>query len=167
MIDPRYSHHQKALLVISDGAFNEDSSIMVVADMLKKRGVSIISAMIHPQNLLQKLFPRGSEHWPEGAKTMLTIASDTPEAHKKNGDSVLEQIQALGKFFYHINNPAILDELLNTFFCARGYFCKSAAGSIKKISPVPFKPKRKEAPIWCLFSFRLFNLPHANTLPHW
>lgn len=116
MIDPRYSHHQKALLVISDGAFNEDSSIMVVADMLKKRGVSIISAMIHPQNFLQKLFPRGSEHWPEGARKMLAIASEVPETHKKSEKSILEQIQAPGKFFYHINNPAILDEFLNTFF---------------------------------------------------
>ena len=34
MIDPRYSHHHKVLLVISDGGFNEDSSLMVVAEMI-------------------------------------------------------------------------------------------------------------------------------------
>jgi len=116
MIDPRYSHHQKVLLVISDGVFNEESSIMVVAEMLKRRGVSIISAMIHPQNFLQKMFPRGREHWPEGAWKMFAIASEIPEGHKKGENPVLKQIQAPGTLFYHINNSEILDELLDTIF---------------------------------------------------
>ena len=116
MIDPRYSYHQKVLLVISDGVFSEDSSIMVVAEILKRRGVTIISAMIHPQNFLQKMFPRGREHWPEGARKMLAIASEIPAGHKKREKSVLEQIQAPGTFFYHINNSEILDELLDTIF---------------------------------------------------
>ena len=115
MTDPRYSHHHKVLLVISDGVFNEDSSIMVVAEILKRRGVSIISAMIYPQNFLQKMFTRGVEHWPEGARKMLAIASDVSETCKKREKPTLEKIQAPGKFFYHINNSDILNELLDIF----------------------------------------------------
>ncbi len=116
MIDPRYIHHHKVLLVISDGVFDEDSSIMVVAEMLKRRGVRIISGMIYPQNFIQKMFPRGTEHWPEGAQKMLAIASDTPETQKKGKKSGLEKIQFPSKFFYHINNSQILEELLDTLF---------------------------------------------------
>lgn len=115
MIDPRYSHHHKILLIISDGVFNEDSAIMVVAEMLKRREVSIISAMIHPQNFLQKIFTRGVEHWPEGAQKMLAIASDVPATHKKREKSALEKIQASGKFFYHVNNSEVLNEIFDIF----------------------------------------------------
>jgi hypothetical protein len=120
MIDPRYAHHQKVLLVISDGVFDEDSSIMVVAEMLKKRGVRIISGMIHPQNFLQKMFPCGIDHWPEGARKMLAIASDIPEKQTKDKKSVLEKIQAPQKFFYHINSSQVLEELINTLFVEEG-----------------------------------------------
>lgn len=118
MIDPRYRDHHKVLLVISDGVFDEDSSIMVVAEMLKKRGVRIISGMIYPQNFIQKMFPRGTEHWPKGAQKMLSIASDMLEVPKKGKKSILEKIQAPTKFFYHINNSQILEELLDTIFVA-------------------------------------------------
>ncbi|MGH2508201.1 MAG: vWA domain-containing protein, partial [Ktedonobacteraceae bacterium] len=116
MIDPRYRDHHKVLLVISDGVFDEDSSIMVVAEMLKKRGVRIISGMIHPQKFIQQMFPRGTERWPEGAQKMLAIASDSPEARKGGKKSVLETIKAPQKFFYHINNGKILEELLSILF---------------------------------------------------
>jgi hypothetical protein len=118
MIDSRYKDHDKVLLVISDGEFNEDSSIMVVAEMLKKRGVRIISGMIYPQNFIQKMFPSGTEHWPKGAQKMLIIASDIPEMPKKGKKSGLEKIQFPQKLFYHINNAQILEELLNTLFIA-------------------------------------------------
>lgn len=116
MIDPRYKHHHKVLLVISDGVFNEDSSIMVVAEMLKRKRVQIISGMIHPQNFLQKMFPRGREHWPSGAQKMHEIASDIPETQKEEKKPILEKIQSSPKFFYHINSSEILEELLNTLF---------------------------------------------------
>jgi hypothetical protein len=54
-LDERYKEHQKILLIISDGIFREDQGVMISANLLKKRGVTIISCLIHERDVLKEL----------------------------------------------------------------------------------------------------------------
>jgi len=52
LIDEAYKDHKKVLLIISDGEFREEAEVMVSANLLKRREVTIISCLIHDRNLL-------------------------------------------------------------------------------------------------------------------
>jgi hypothetical protein len=114
-IDEAYKDHKKVLMIISDGEFREETEVMVSADLLKKRGVTIISCLIHDRNLLAQFTKQAPKNWPSGAKRMLSLASEISDPINASNDSRKKPLmRALTgkKLCYQINHSDILDDLL-------------------------------------------------------
>src|SRR5260370_40246884 len=62
-IDETYKDHKKVLLIISDGEFREEAEVMVSANLLKRRGVTIISCLIHDRNLISQIVSGPGRDW--------------------------------------------------------------------------------------------------------
>ncbi len=117
-IDEVYKDHKKVLLIISDGEFREETEVMVAANLLKRRGVTIISCLIHDRNLLSQIINAGKD-WPSGAKRMIDIASERPDQNGIPDD--LDQKHLTGmltnrKLCYQINHSKTLDAVIDNVF---------------------------------------------------
>ncbi|HYT42927.1 MAG TPA: vWA domain-containing protein, partial [Methylomirabilota bacterium] len=79
LLDKAYKNREKVLIVISDGEFEERQSALLSADLLKQRGVTIISCLVADKNIVTQLIEqfKGTR---SGAQLMFEIAS---EANKK------------------------------------------------------------------------------------
>lgn len=124
-MDERYKDHQKILLIISDGVFREEQEVMLSANLLKKRGVTIISGLIHERDVLTQLVKPSSKEWPvgkawpTGAKRMLEIASEAPEQkalHREAGEKHLARALTGEKLCYQINRSQLLNDLIENVF---------------------------------------------------
>lgn len=118
-IDEAYKNHKKVLLIISDGEFREETEVMVSANLLKRRGVTIISCLIHDRNLLSQIVKRPVNDWPSGAKRMLEIASEISEQNGLSDDPSQKRLARTltgKKLCYQINHSSILDEVIDNVF---------------------------------------------------
>ncbi len=118
-IDEAYKDHKKVLLIISDGEFREEAEVMVSANLLKRRGVTIITCLIHNRNLLSRIVSGPGKEWPSGAKRMLEIASEIPEQNDMPDNPNQKRLARtlMGKkLCYQINHSTILDEVIDTVF---------------------------------------------------
>jgi len=118
-IDEAYKDHQKVLIIISDGEFREEAEVMVSANLLKRRGVTIISCLIHDRNLLSRIVKGPAKEWPSGAKRMIDIASEVPEQTiLRDGldQKRLARTLTNGKLCYQINHSKILDAVIDNLF---------------------------------------------------
>jgi hypothetical protein len=114
-VDEAYKDHKKVLMIISDGEFREETEVMVSANLLKKRGVTIISCLIHDRNLLSQFTMQAPKKWPSGAKRMLAIASeisDPVDVSNNSGKEPLMRALTGKKLCYQINHSDILDDLI-------------------------------------------------------
>lgn len=109
-IDEAYKEHRKILFIISDGEFRDEAKVMVSADLLKKRGVTIISGLIHERNLLE-IMKCSPKEWPTGAKRMVEIASEPPE-HNLSVSRRLARALLGGKLCYQVNHSRLLTEIV-------------------------------------------------------
>lgn len=119
LIDEAYKDHKKVLLVISDGEFREEAEIMVSANLLKRRGVTIISCLIHDRNLLSRIVSGPRKEWPSGAKRMIDIASEIPEQNglpDDPGKRRLARTLTGKKLCYQINHSKTLDAVIDNVF---------------------------------------------------
>ncbi len=118
-IDEIYKDHEKVLLIISDGEFREEAEVMVSANLLKRRGVTIISCLIHDRNLLSGIISSHRKDWPSGAKRMIDIASEIPEQNGLPDDPDQKRLARtlIGKkLCYQINHSKILDTMIDNLF---------------------------------------------------
>lgn len=118
-IDEAYKDHQKVLVIISDGEFREETEVMVSANLLKRRGVTIISCLIHEKNLLSRIVKGSREEWPSGAKRMIDIASEISEQTIISDDPDKKRLARTltgGKLCYQINHANILDTVIDNLF---------------------------------------------------
>jgi len=119
LIDEAYTDHKKVLLIISDGEFREEAEVMVSANLLKRRGVTIISCLIHDRNLLSRMVSGPRTDWPSGAKRMIDIASEMPEQNGLPGDSGKKRLArtlTVKKLCYQINHSKILNAVIDNIF---------------------------------------------------
>ncbi len=117
-IDEVYKDHKKVLLIISDGEFREEAEVMVSANLLKRRGVIIISCLIHDKNLLSRIVNAGKD-WPSGAKRMIDIASERPDQNGLPDDPDQKRLARTltdKKLCYQINHSSILDAVIDNVF---------------------------------------------------
>jgi hypothetical protein len=112
--DKRYSKHQKVLVIISDGEFNE-RAIPDVADLLQKSGVAIVSLYISNKNIASKLVEQAGKHWPAGAKMMFEMSSiSTKEDGVSHALGKLEyRIENGKKLFIQVNHSQALEDILD------------------------------------------------------
>jgi hypothetical protein len=118
-IDEAYKDHKKVLLIISDGEFREEAEVMVSANLLKRRGVTIISCLIHDRNLLSRIVRGLGQDWPSGAKRMIDIASEIPEQNGLPDDPDQKRLARTltgKKLCYQINHSKILDAVIDNVF---------------------------------------------------
>ncbi len=118
-IDEAYKDHKKVLLIISDGEFREEAEVMVSANLLKRRGVTIISCLIHNRNLLSRIVRGPGKDWPSGAKRMIDIASEIPEQSGLPDDPDQKRLTRTltgKKLCYQINYSKILDAVIDNVF---------------------------------------------------
>jgi len=119
LIEEAYKNHKKVLLIISDGEFREEAEVMVSANLLKRRGVTIISCLIHDRNLLSRIVSGTGKEWPSGAKRMIDIASEIPEQNglpDDPGQKRLARTLTGKKLCYQINHSKILDAVIDNIF---------------------------------------------------
>lgn len=118
-VDESHKNHNKVLIIISDGEFREETEVMVSANLLKRRGVTIISCLVHDKNLLSQFTKRSPQNWPSGAKRMLEIASDVPE-NSNEEDNLdkrhLAHALTRKKLCYQINHSDILGDVIKNVF---------------------------------------------------
>lgn len=118
-IDKRYADYEKLLLVISDGDFEEENEMMVSINLLKRRGVVVVSCLISEKNILSHLVKKAVKSWPMGAQLMVEIASKVSEGQ---GEKLLETIQhnqqmlTEEKLCFQINHSAILEDVIEGLF---------------------------------------------------
>jgi len=112
--DKRYSKHQKVLVIISDGEFNENA-IPDVADLLQKSGVAIVSLYISNKNIANKLVEQAGKNWPAGAKMMFEMSSiSTKEDGVSHALGKLEyRIENGKKLFIQVNHSQALEDILD------------------------------------------------------
>src|SRR6266699_854812 len=118
-IDEAYKDHKKVLLIISDGEFREEAEVMVSANLLKRRGVTIISCLIHDRNLISQIVSGPGKDWPSGAKRMIDLASEIPEQNSLRDNRSQKRLARtlIGKkLCYQINHSNILDEVIDNVF---------------------------------------------------
>lgn len=118
-IDEAYKDHKKVLLIISDGEFREETEVMVSANLLKRRGVTIVSCLIHDRNLLSRIVSGPGKEWPSGAKRMIGIASEIPEQNELSDDPGKKRLARTltgKKLCYQINHSKILDAVIDSLF---------------------------------------------------
>lgn len=118
-VDETYKDHRKVLIIISDGSFRDELEVMVSADLLKKRGVTIISCLIHERNLLEHFTRSSSKELPTGAKRMIEIASEQPEQSNQPADTRQRHLSRalMGKkLCYQINHSRLLDVIVENVF---------------------------------------------------
>ncbi len=118
-IDEAYKDHQKVLIIISDGEFREEAEVMVSANLLKRRGVTIISCLIHDRNLLSRIVQGPGKDWPSGAKRMLDIASEIPEPNIVSDDQDKKRLARTltgKKLCYQVNHSKLLDAVIDNVF---------------------------------------------------
>lgn len=119
LIDEAYKDHKKILIVISDGEFREEAEVMVSANLLKRRGVTIISCLIHDRNLLSRIVSGTGKEWPSGAKRMIDIASEISKQNELSidpGKKRLARTLTGKKLCYQINHSKILDAVIDNIF---------------------------------------------------
>jgi len=119
LIDEAYKDHKKVLLIISDGEFREEAEVMVSANLLKRRGVTIISCLIHDRNLLSRIVKGPGKDWPSGAKRMIDLASEIPEQNGLPDDPDQRRLArslTSKKLCYQINRSKILDAVIDNVF---------------------------------------------------
>jgi hypothetical protein len=112
--DKKYSKHQKVLVIISDGEFNENA-IPDVADLLQKSGVAIVSLYISNKNIASKLVEQAGKNWPAGAKMMIEMSSiSTKEDGVSHALGKLEyRIENGKKLFIQVNHSQALEDILD------------------------------------------------------
>lgn len=118
-IDEAYKEYNKVLLIISDGEFREEAEVMVSANLLKRRGVTIISCLIHDNNLFSQIVRGPGKEWPSGAKRMLNIASEFSDQNGIHDDPSRKRLARTltgKKLCYQINHSKILDQVIDTVF---------------------------------------------------
>ncbi len=118
-IDKSHKDRRKVFIIISDGEFENISSVMVSVNLLKRRGVVIISCLVANRNLFSGLAKRARESWPTGAKLMVEIASEVSD---------LEDMKKLWrsehpfptlidkKLCFQINRSYLLDDVIAYIF---------------------------------------------------
>ena len=118
-IDKSYKDRRKVFIIISDGEFENVSSVMVSVNLLKRRGVVIVSCLVANRNLFSGLAKRSKESWPTGAKLMVEIASEVSD---------LEDMKKLWrsenpfptiidkKLCFQINHSYLLDDVIAYIF---------------------------------------------------
>jgi len=107
------------LIIISDGEFEEESTIMVTANLLKRRGVKIISCLIAEQNIFVGFAKKPMTKWPMGARLMVEIAS---KASETDSETLLAKIKQGAKnlpdkkLCIQINHSRILKDVIGWIF---------------------------------------------------
>jgi hypothetical protein len=113
LIDRAYSNRRKILIIISDGEFEQVPAVMVTTNLLKRRGVTIISCLISDRNLLSRLIRRSPETWPLGAQRMVEISSSVSE---QSNTGIHWQSDAYHltdeKLCLQMNHSSILEDVL-------------------------------------------------------
>lgn len=118
LLDKAYKNKEKVLVVISDGEFSDKQSSVLSAELLKHRGVKIISCLISEQNIVSRLVGRTEKSWPPGAHLLFEIASEITEDQVLNWQLPEDRAHAqVGKkLFYQINHSQILDDVIGAVF---------------------------------------------------
>ncbi|GCE27575.1 hypothetical protein KDA_30590 [Dictyobacter alpinus] len=109
-IDPQYQENAKVLIIISDGEFFQSSSVVATADLLKKRGVKIISCIVANHDLRTRFIKQSPKNWPEGATQMLEIASDQDNLLLPPHIELTDE-----KLCIQVNHSSIINDVLSTF----------------------------------------------------
>jgi hypothetical protein len=114
LLDKTYKSREKVLIIISDGEFEEKQSAILSADLLRKRGVTIISCLVADRNIVTQLVKQFKGQESMGAKLMFAIASEvTKEGSLKIGKDHSSKDK---KLFYQINTSQILEDVMDTIF---------------------------------------------------
>ncbi|MBE3568125.1 MAG: VWA domain-containing protein [Thermogemmatispora sp.] len=112
-LEPCYQQHRKVLLIISDGAFPYAQGALITARLLKRRGVVIISGLIHRQRLLDRFCRSAPQHWPPGARCMLELASELPEEEGPAVSTPSSPAPSGKKCCYQLNHADLLGPFLD------------------------------------------------------
>ena len=119
LIDPQHQEKKKILLIISDGEFEEIPSTMITVNLLKRRGVVIVTGIVQNKNVLSQLVKRFSHSHSPGTRLMLEIASTASDL-KEEGiqwkEGKTTHILKEEKLCFQVNHSFLLESILEIIF---------------------------------------------------
>jgi len=118
-IDKSRKDRSKVFIIISDGEFENLSSVRVTADLLKRRGVIIVSCLVANRNIFSGLTKRSRESWPTGARLMVEIASEASDIEDMKSRWQSEHpFPTLidKKLCFQVNHSYLLDDIIAYIF---------------------------------------------------
>jgi len=92
---------------------------MMAVNLLKRRGVTIVSCLISEKNILSHLVKKPVKSWPMGARLMVEIASSVAEGQNVQLLAKVEQNQQRlieEKLCVQINHSNVLEDVIEGVF---------------------------------------------------
>lgn len=118
-IDKSRKDRSQVFVIISDGEFENVSSVRVSVDLLKRRGVIIVSCLVANRNIFSGLAKRSRESWPTGARLMVEIASEVSDLEdmKLRWQSEHPFPTLIDKkLCFQVNHSYLLDDIIANIF---------------------------------------------------
>ncbi|HYT40975.1 MAG TPA: vWA domain-containing protein [Methylomirabilota bacterium] len=118
-IDKSRKDRSKVFVIISDGEFENVPSVRVSIDLLKRRGVILVSCLVANRNIFSGLAKRSRESWPTGARLMVEIASEASDLEDMKSRWQGEQpFPTLidKKLCFQVNHSYLLDDVIAYIF---------------------------------------------------
>ena len=118
-IDKSRKDSSKVFIIISDGEFENVSSVRVSVDLLKRRGVIIVSCLVANRNIFSGLAKRSRASWPTGARLMVEIASEASDLEdmKLRWQSEHPFPTTIDKkLCFQVNHSYLLDDIIAYIF---------------------------------------------------
>ncbi|GCE13061.1 vWA domain-containing protein [Tengunoibacter tsumagoiensis] len=115
-IDKRYEDKKKVLVIISDGEFLQSKRTLLTAELLKKRGIIIISCVIARQDILTGFIQPAYPKWPAGVQKMLEVASEFSTNDPTLSWGYIQHQITEGKLCLQINHTSLLEDVFKTVF---------------------------------------------------
>jgi hypothetical protein len=118
-IDKSRKDRSQVFVIISDGEFENVPSVRVSVDLLKRRGVIIVSCLVANRNIFSGLAKRSRESWPTGTKLMVEIASEASDIEDMRlrwqsehpFPTLIDK-----KLCFQINHSYLLDDVIGYIF---------------------------------------------------
>ena len=119
-IDKKYAQHEKLFVVISDGNFGEENAFIVSINLLKRRGVTILSCLISEKNILshlvkkpmKRLAARGAAYGGNGIKGIRRPEREISRNGVRKADNGLQKRSCVCK----INHSNVLEDVIEGVF---------------------------------------------------
>lgn len=122
LLEKKYENHQKTLLIISDGEYDNQVEVNQISTLLKNQGITIACGYISNASVIPKLASSLSISRKRGAKNLTKIASELRDVNLPKGRDLnrITKNSFDAKLCLQINHPDVLKAIIKIFLDPSG-----------------------------------------------